>query len=201
MRPTLASVAVVLTLAAVGCGTTAPPAASPTGSPAPATNPPGTTAAAHVGSSCGFIPNRGPGSFRSMSTQRVVAATSSNPQLSVASSAIKTAALDRRLNARHAFTLFIPVNSAFSGLSKAQVTYLRKPANLAAVVRRQVVPASITPARIARGGTVATLSGARLSVAKTGSQYLVNGAAVVCGNIRTANGTIYVINRVLLPHQ
>jgi len=125
----------------------------------------------------------------------------SNPQLSVFSSAIKTAALDGRLNTLHAFTLFIPVNGAFSALSKTQVTYLRKPANLMQVVRRQVVPASVTPARIARGGTVATLSGAKLTVAKRGSQFLVNGATVVCGNIKTANGTIYVIDRVLLPHR
>lgn len=201
MRPSLAPVAVLLTLAIVGCGTTTRPVASPTGSPVPATNPPGATAAAHVGSGCGFIPNRGSGSFRSMSTQRVVPAVASNPQLSVFSSAIKTATLDGRLNARHAFTLFIPVNSAFSALSKTQVTYLRKPANLMQVVRRQVVPASVTPARIARGGTVSALSGAKLTVAKRGSQYRVNGATVVCGNIKTANGTIYVIDRVLLPHQ
>ena len=123
----------------------------------------------------------------------------SNPQLSVFSSAIRTSALDGQLNALHAFTLFIPVNSAFGALSRAQVAYLRKPANLAAVVRRQVVATKVSPARIARGGSLATLSGARLTVAKRGSQYLVNGAAVVCGNIRTAHGRLYVINRVLLP--
>ncbi len=201
MRPSLVSVAVLLILAVAGCGTTAPPAASPTGSPVPATNPSGASAAAHVGSGCGFIPDRGSGSFRSMSTQPVVGAVASNPQLSVFSSAIKTAALDGRLNALHAFTLFIPVNSAFSALSKTQITYLRKPANLMQVVRHQVVPASVTPARIARGGTVATLSGAKLTVAKRGSQFRVNGATVVCGNIKTANGTIYVIDRVLLPHR
>jgi uncharacterized surface protein with fasciclin (FAS1) repeats len=200
MRPSLACAAVLLTAVVAGCGTTGRPAASPAGSPTPATSPPGGSASAHIGSSCGFIPTRGSGSFASMSTQRAVDAVASNPQLSVFSSAIKTAALDGRLNALHAFTLFIPVNSAFSALSQHQVTYLRTSANLGAVVRRQVVPASITPARIARGGTVATLSGARLSVAKRGSEYRVNGAAVVCGNIKTANGTIYVIDRVLLPH-
>ncbi|HET7018580.1 MAG TPA: fasciclin domain-containing protein [Streptosporangiaceae bacterium] len=200
MRPGLASIAMVLTLAVVGCGTTTPSPASPTGSPVPATNPAGGSTAAHVGSGCGFIPERGSGSFRSMSTQRVVAAVASNPQLSVFTSAIKTAALDGRLNALHAFTLFIPVNSAFSALSKSQVTYLRKPTNLSAVVRHQVVPASVTPARIARGVTVSSLSGARLTLAKHGLQYQVNGATVVCGNIKTANGTLYVIDRVLLPH-
>lgn len=201
MRPSLASMAVLLTLAVVGCGKTTPSPASPTGAPTPATNPAGASAAAHVGSGCGFIPKRGSGSFKSMSTQRVVAAVASNPQLSVFSSAIKTAALDDRLNALHAFTLFIPVNSAFSALSKSQVTYLRKPANLARVVRHQAVPASVTPERIARGVTVSSLSGSRLTLAKHGPRYEVNGATVVCGNIKTANGTIYVIDRVLLPNR
>lgn len=205
MRPSLARVgphcAAVLTLAVAGCGTMAPPAASPTGAPTPATQPPGPSAAAHVGSGCGFIPERGSGSFKSMSTQRVVSAVASNPQLSVFSSAIKTAALDDRLNALQAFTLFIPVNSAFSALSKSQVTYLRKPANLVTVVRHQVVAASIAPARIARGVTVSSLSGGRLTLARHGRQYQVNGATVVCGNIKAANGRIYVIDKVLLPHQ
>jgi uncharacterized surface protein with fasciclin (FAS1) repeats len=190
MRPSLASAAVLLLLTAVaGCGAARVPAASPS----PSTSP------GRIGSGCGFIPVRGPGSFTSMSTQRVAAAAASNPQLSVFSSAIKTAALDGRLNARHAFTLIIPVNSAFSALSAAQITYLRKPANLAAMVRRHVVPAGLTPARIARGGSVGTLSGARLVLAKRGADYQVNAATVLCGNIKTANGTIYVIDRVLLP--
>ncbi len=200
MRLRLASIAAVLILAIVGCGSTTPSPAKFTGSPTPATTPPGATSSAHVGSSCGFIPDSGAGSFTSMGSKRVAAAVASNPQLSVFSSAIKTAALEDRLNASQNFTLFIPVNSAFSALSKAQVTYLRKPANLVKVVRGQAVAASITPARIARGGTISTLSGARLTMAKTGSQYRVDGATVVCGNIKTANGTLYVIDKVLLPH-
>jgi uncharacterized surface protein with fasciclin (FAS1) repeats len=32
-----------------------------------------------------------------------------------------------------------------------------------------------------------------------GSVYEVNGANVICGNIQTANATVYVINKVLTP--
>ena len=38
-----------------------------------------------------------------------------------------------------------------------------------------------------------------MTLAKRGPQYQVNAATVVCGNIKTANATIYVIDRVLLP--
>jgi uncharacterized surface protein with fasciclin (FAS1) repeats len=194
MRSSLALVALLLAAAVVGCGAS-PPAVTSN----PAASRSGSGSAALVGSGCGFIPDRGPGSFRSMRTQSVVDAVASNPQLSVFSSQIKTAALDTRLSARKTFTLFIPVNSAFSALTSAEITWLRKPANLLQFVLRQVVASSITPARIARGGAVGTESGGELTLAKRGPEYQVNAATVVCGNIKTANATIYVIDRVLLP--
>ena len=32
-----------------------------------------------------------------------------------------------------------------------------------------------------------------------GSAYEVNGASVVCGNVHTANATVYIINSVMMP--
>ena len=32
-----------------------------------------------------------------------------------------------------------------------------------------------------------------------GGAYTVNGAQVVCGNVQTANATVYIINTVLTP--
>jgi uncharacterized surface protein with fasciclin (FAS1) repeats len=97
------------------------------------------------------------------------------------------------------FTLFIPVNSAFAALSRSDISYLRRRANLVRVVRHEVVSAHVTPGQIARGGTVTALTGGRLVLGKRGTAYRVDSASVVCGNIKTANGTIYVIDRVLLP--
>jgi uncharacterized surface protein with fasciclin (FAS1) repeats len=134
-----------------------------------------------------------------MSGQRAATAASGNRQLSVFSSAIRAAALRGELDRMRAFTLFIPVNSAFAALSARQLNFLRNPANLVDVVRRQVVPHPVTPAQIARGGSVVTLSGARLALARQGRAYRVNRATVLCGNIKTANGTLYVIDKVLLP--
>lgn len=188
----------LLTVSCVGCGTSPPAPAKPTGAPHLPTAPP-PPVAAHVGADCGFIPRRGPGSFRSMSAQQAATAASSNPQLSVFSSAIQAAAQANELNSMRSFTLFIPVNSAFAALSQREVTFLHNPANLVKVVRKGVVPVTITPTRIARGGSVTTLSGGKLTLAKRGPSYRVNQATVLCGNIRTANGTLYVIDRVLLP--
>ncbi|HUC57109.1 MAG TPA: fasciclin domain-containing protein [Streptosporangiaceae bacterium] len=185
-------------LVAAGCGTSPPAPATPTGAPPlPLSSPQAATG--HVGAGCGFIPDHGDGSFHAISGQRVVNATSSQPQLSVFTSAIKSASLSGKLDKMKSFTLFVPVNSAFAALDKSDVSFLRKQSNLVQVVRRQVVPERITPARIASGGSVTTLAGSKLTLGKSGSDYRVDQATVVCGNIKAANGTIYVIDRVLLP--
>jgi len=97
------------------------------------------------------------------------------------------------------FTLFIPVNSAFAALSRTQLNLLRNPHNLVKVVRHQLVPHTVTPTQIARGGSVTALSGGELALGRLGKTYRVSRATVLCGNIKTANGTIYVIDKVLLP--
>ncbi len=201
MRLFFASVAAgLVALAAVGCGTSPPAPATPTGAPPlPLSSPQKQTGTKPVGAGCGFIPRHGAGSFGSISGQRVVTATASNPQLSVFSSAIRSASLAGELDKMRSFTLFVPVNSAFAGLQKSDLSFLRQHSNLVKVVRRQVVPARITPTRMARGGSVTTLAGSKLTLAKSGSSFRVDQATVVCGNIRAANGTIYVIDRVLLP--
>ena len=45
-----------------------------------------------------------------------------------------------------------------------------------------------------------TLQGGTLEVAGSGEDFTVNGTAkVVCGNVQTANATVYIIDGVLLP--
>jgi hypothetical protein len=182
-----------------GCGTSPAAPATPTGSPPPPIGSPSTSATGRIGAGCGFIPHRGDGSFRSIRSQQVVRAAASNPQLSVFTSAIKSAALTRNLDRMRAYTLFVPVNSAFEALSRNEVNFLRQPANVAKVIRRQVVRRPITPVQIARGVSVTTLAGSKLVLGKSGSDYRVDNATVVCGNIKAANATIYVIDKVLLP--
>src|SRR6476660_1625223 len=38
-----------------------------------------------------------------------------------------------------------------------------------------------------------------LKASKMGAVYEVNNAAVTCGNLHTANATVYIINKVLMP--
>ena len=61
-----------------------------------------------------------------------------------------------------------------------------------------VVPGQLSPENLA--GTHETLEGDTLEVTGSGEDFTVNGdAAVVCGNVQTANATVYLIDGVLLP--
>ena len=44
-----------------------------------------------------------------------------------------------------------------------------------------------------------SLEGGTVTPALMGGTYEVNSADVVCGNVQTANATVYIINTVLMP--
>ena len=72
-------------------------------------------------------------------------------------------------------------------------------AELAKILEYHVVNGHVTAAEPARGSTLKTLEGDTLRPSKMGAVYEVNNADVICGNIQTANATVYVVNKVLVP--
>ena len=202
IRPAAVAALAGLSLAITGCGSSPTVSATPTGGAGPYVPSPGPApsgAAARVGSDCGMIPAAGNGSIRAMSTERAITAASSNPRLSVFIAAVRTAGLDKTLNARHSYTLVIPANNAFASLSKTQIIHLHNSGELVRVVRYHALKARIGPQQFASGARPATLQGKPLTLSKSGSVYKVNGATVLCGNIETANATVYIVSKVLLP--
>lgn len=60
------------------------------------------------------------------------------------------------------------------------------------------MPGKLTPADLA--GTHKTLEGDELTVSGSGEDFTVDGsAAVICGNVQTANANVYIIDSVLMP--
>ena len=146
-----------------------------------------------------MIPSKGKGSVGSMSTEQAVKAASTNPQLSVFTAAVRSAGLDKTLNSRRSYTLIIPANSAFAALSKTQIARLHNAADLRKIVSYQAVKGAVSPQQFAAGSRPATLQGKTLTLSKSGSVYKVNDATVLCGNIKTANASVYIVSKVLLP--
>ncbi|MFJ7997436.1 fasciclin domain-containing protein [Streptomyces sp. NPDC096310] len=176
--------------------------ASPSTSTSPSPSRPRTAPGVAVpfGPECSSLPRRGEGSLRAMARERLAIAASHNPDLSTLVAAARKAALVRTLNNGHALTLFAPTNEAFAKIPKRQrERLLNDRAQLAKVLKYHVVNRRISPRELPHG-TFRTLEGAPLTTSGSGTHFKVDGTAkIVCGNIRTANATVYLIDTVLMP--
>jgi len=193
--------AAIVGLAAAGCGSSSaspPPAAGAATHHAMAGHH-AMAETARFGSDCAMVPSSGMGSFHGMSMDPVVTAAMHNPLLTSFAADIKTAGLTGELNSSRPVTVFAPADSAFHKLPASEMTMMHSTAELAKILKYHVVTGRVTPAELASGMTLKTLEGSSLKGAKMGSVYEVNNADVICGNIQTANATVYVINKVLMP--
>ena len=158
------------------------------------------TTASDFGPGCASVPKGGAGSFTGMSTAPVATAASANPLLSTLVTAVKKAGLVDTLNSASGITVFAPDNAAFAKLPAATLaSVLANKAELTKILTYHVVAGRYTPTQLAAGTPLKTLEGATVAPALMGSTYEVNSASVVCGNVQTANATVYIINTVLMP--
>jgi uncharacterized surface protein with fasciclin (FAS1) repeats len=195
-----AAAAAVLALAATGCGSASSTAAgAATTHHAMASQSHAMTETARFGADCGMVPSTGMGSFHGMSMDPVVTAARHNPLLTSFAADVRMAGLTGDLNSMHAFTVFAPANSAFAKLPASAMDMMHSTTELARILKYHIVSGRVTPAELAHGMALQTLEGGSVKGAKMGSVYEVNNAQVICGNIQTANATVYVINKVLVP--
>lgn len=151
------------------------------------------------GAACDQIPAEGAGSFNGMATEPVATAASGNPLLATLVAAVTAADLGDTLNSAEGITVFAPVNDAFAAFPKKDLNALLKDKEtLTAVLTHHVVGETLTPDSLA--GEFETLNGDMLTVEGSGEEFTVDGnAAVICGNVQTANATVYIIDSVLMP--
>ena len=159
------------------------------------------TAADQVfGAGCAAVPTEGAGSFDGMAMDPVATAASHNPALSTLVTAVTKAGLVDTLNSAEGITVFAPTNDAFGALPKATLDKaLGDPKGLlTTVLTYHVVAGKLAPEQLA--GMHKTLQGGTITVAGSGEDFTVNGGSkVVCGNVPTANATVYLVDNVLLP--
>ena len=152
------------------------------------------------GPGCASVPKSGAGSFTGMATAPVATAASANPALSTLVTAVKQAGLVNTLNSASGITVFAPDNAAFAKIPASSLkSVLADKAELTKILTYHVVAGRVTPAELASGKTLKTLEGSTVTPAMMGGSYTVNGASVVCGNVQTANATVYIIGSVLMP--
>jgi uncharacterized surface protein with fasciclin (FAS1) repeats len=153
------------------------------------------------GEGCAAIPADGAGSFDGMATEPVATAASANPLLKTLVAAVGEAGLGDTLNSAENITVFAPTDDAFAKLPKKTLdAVLADKEQLTAILTHHVVGETLTPDNLA--GTFETLNGDELVVEGEGEMFTADAeeqAKIICGNIQTANATVYVIDTVMMP--
>jgi len=208
----VAALAVVVAIAPSACSkdtaNSSPSMASTTIAAMPTTKPPaaGPTdpAANLVGPGCAAYAQRvpsGPGSVAGMAQDPVAVAASNNPLLTTL-----TAAVSGKLNPNvnlvdtlngGEFTVFAPTDDAFKKLPQSTIDTLKTDSELLKkILTYHVVQGQLSPDKVA--GSRPTLQSATVNVTGSGEGLKVNDAALVCGGVKTANATVYLIDTVLM---
>jgi uncharacterized surface protein with fasciclin (FAS1) repeats len=198
--PRRAAVVGVLGMALLGAACTSNDAGTSTSQAAPATTAAPMSASGPFGAACSAVPASGAGSLEALAQDPVATAASNTPQLSTLVTAVTKADLVNTLNTAQGITVFAPTNDAFAAVPKPTLDKaLGDPKGLlTTVLTYHVVPGQLTPDQLA--GSHKTLQGGTIQVSGSGQDFNVNGnSSVVCGNIQTANATVYLIDQVLLP--
>ena len=158
------------------------------------------------GAGCSAVPTEGEGSFTGMADDPVATAAGNNPALSTLVQAVTAANLGDTLNTTDDITVLAPANPAFEAVpADALNALLADTAQLTTVLTHHVIPGRLTPEELA--GTHTTLNNDEVTIEGSGENFTVamegtvvgTEASVICGNVQTANATVYIIDQVLKP--
>ena len=200
-------VAAVLTAALTACtsddGTSS---ASGSGTSAATSSAAATTTAASdqpFGAGCAQIPAE---SFAGMATAPVATAAASNPVLTTLGQAVTAANLVDSLDSQQDVTVLAPANAAFQAVPADQLNaVVADVPQLTSVLTHHVIQGRLGPDQLA--GSQTTLNNDTVTIEGSGENFTISGdqtvtgqpATVVCGNVQTANATVYIIDQVLKP--
>lgn len=114
---------------------------------------------------------------------------------------VKKAGLAGALSGSGKLTVFAPTDAAFKKVPKATLAKLgRDRALLKSVLLYHVARGNLRAAQVAKLTSAPTLAGKRVRVSvRNGSVYLNGSSRVTKADVAASNGTIHVIDRVLIP--
>ena len=150
------------------------------------------------------IPATGKGSLKGMAQDPAATAASNNPQLTTLVAAVKAAGLVDTLNGPGPFTIFAPANSAFAKLPAGTVDTLVKKENiptLSSILTYHVIGGKkLSSKDLAKVSSLKTVNGESLKIKSVGKKITLNGSTkVVLADVQVANGTVFIIDSVLMP--
>ena len=151
------------------------------------------------GPGCAAVPEDGEGSFAGMADDPAGTAASNNPALSTLVSAVVAADLVDTLNSDGPFTVFAPFNGAFEDIDPDTLSTVLADTDLLTTIltHHVVVGDSLDAEALGNAGSVSTAAGTTVDISNDG--LTIGGAAAICSNVPVANGTVHIIDAVLLP--
>jgi transforming growth factor-beta-induced protein len=116
--------------------------------------------------------------------------------------AVLTADLAETLSWDGPFTVFAPVNDAFSQLPEWTVEMLLKPENidtLRSILTYHVVPGKVMSTDLSQGLSAATVQWEQVTFTHSRDMWYVNGAQIMTADIIAGNGVVHIIDSVIMP--
>ncbi|GAA0597643.1 fasciclin domain-containing protein [Kribbella sandramycini] len=215
VRVGLAAAALSMIFVTAACGSgddkagsapaTSTSSSAPTPSDSMSSSAPVDNTAGLVGPGCADYAKANPtgaGSVDGMAAAPVATAASGNPLLKTLVAAVSGKVnskvnLVSTLNGGE-FTVFAPVDSAFAKIdAKTMGTLTTNDALLTKILTYHVVPGQLDATAVV--GKHATVEKQDVNVTGSGDNLMVNNAKVICGGVKTANATVYLIDTVLMP--
>lgn len=136
-----------------------------------------------------------------ISKRNVLQIALSSPDHTTLVAAVKAAELVNVLATVGPFTVFAPTNAAFEKLPAGTVENLLKPENKEAlqnILQYHVIPGGYDMEEFRDGQSLGVANGGRVSIEVKDGKVTVNGANILA-SIQGANGTVHVLDAVLLP--
>lgn len=118
--------------------------------------------------------------------------------------AVKAAGLVETLSGKGPFTVFAPTDEAFAKLPAGTLEDLLKPENkgkLVAILTYHVVPGTVMAKDVVKLTEAKTVQGSKAKVKVKDGTVMVDKAKVVKTDVKSSNGVIHVIDKVLLPKE
>jgi uncharacterized surface protein with fasciclin (FAS1) repeats len=135
------------------------------------------------------------------SAANIVETAASDPRFDTLVSLVQQAGLADELSGDASLTVFAPTDRAFKRVPAKTLRKLgRKPKLLERVLLYHVAAGDLKAEQVVQRRTIRTLAKRKVRVrVRDGNVFLNRRAKVVQADVGASNGTIHVINRVLLP--
>lgn len=211
LRSAVAALVVALSACTSSAQTSAgPPSSGPAsvaGSSSTVRPPSAAASSAPFGPGCAALRSPGGGNLEAAAGERVTVAAAHDLALGSLVVALARAQLADSVDSQQDVTVLAPANAAFAAVPRSSLTpLLSDTARLTRLLTHHVLEGRLTPGQFA--GTHTTLANDTVTITGAGETFAISSgqtllrskpAAVVCGNIRTANATVYIVDQVLAP--